>query len=617
MDTILLFKKDLGSYSTKSLRVMQRYLGLPAAGREDLLWTIAIHQAESNTRGTMPTTDERKQLMEWAQANNAERQIEMVLDGGKKLYLDGKGLRDIPVEIGKLDHLQWLYLQDNQLTKLPKELRDLHELVGLNVSRNQLKELPIELGGLYNLNKLIVHDNPLAEGTPSTIQELRDLAQLRVKSAKKRMHSGKEELPYAGDILAAMRAQDRAAIRVIQEWRQSQQAERSKQAVQEAEEKQIPTEAADCENPIDLITQEEWDADNLPGVKITLWDIADPINGPKRTVCFNREKLEQWVNNPDHKMATWIPNNLLDGVINNEGKWGGPSKIILTQLPDRTLIIGDITQFDEKSIGIPMATNLRVGNRAGVFGVSNLHGQLPGETVYVISSEDDTDYEGYIQAFVNNLHARKEIWNKIRILHTVFHDIYKSRFNELQHEIVADNILDGDVFTQEFLVEFSENEEFKNLINVPGFSGLIQDFKVLAKSQLSGDASAAILREIFLKILQHMDSGEASEEIGYAYEEFLLNFYSSPDKMFEELIDRAIPDFSLGEIIQMSIKLWKEFPEEDDDYEEGKRVGPGIAYESDDNGEEYETDSDEFDSESSYDDDDYDAYIESAYQVEE
>ena len=65
------------------------------------------------------------------------------------------------------------------------------------------------------------------------------------------------------------------------------------------------------------------------------------------------------------------------------------------------------------------------------------------------------------------------------------------------------------------------------------------------------------------------------------------------------------------------IKLWKEFPEEDDDYEEGKRVGPGIAYESDDNGEEYETDSDEFDSESSYDDDDYDAYIESAYQVEE
>ena len=53
MDTILLFKKDLERYPTDSLRVLHRYLGLPAADEKDLIWLIAIHHAESNARGTM------------------------------------------------------------------------------------------------------------------------------------------------------------------------------------------------------------------------------------------------------------------------------------------------------------------------------------------------------------------------------------------------------------------------------------------------------------------------------------------------------------------------------------------------------------------------------------
>jgi len=45
MDIILTFKKDLDNYPTSSLNILQRYLGLPTADQEDLLWMIAIYQA--------------------------------------------------------------------------------------------------------------------------------------------------------------------------------------------------------------------------------------------------------------------------------------------------------------------------------------------------------------------------------------------------------------------------------------------------------------------------------------------------------------------------------------------------------------------------------------------
>ena len=53
MNTIIEFKKDLDRYPTNSLRVLQRYFGLPDADRMDLLWLIAITQAQNNSRGTM------------------------------------------------------------------------------------------------------------------------------------------------------------------------------------------------------------------------------------------------------------------------------------------------------------------------------------------------------------------------------------------------------------------------------------------------------------------------------------------------------------------------------------------------------------------------------------
>jgi len=52
--TVLLFKQDLDSYPIAALRALQRYLDLPDTNREDLLWLIAIHQAQRSQKANFP-----------------------------------------------------------------------------------------------------------------------------------------------------------------------------------------------------------------------------------------------------------------------------------------------------------------------------------------------------------------------------------------------------------------------------------------------------------------------------------------------------------------------------------------------------------------------------------
>ncbi len=44
----------------------------------------------------------------------------------------------------------------------------------------------------------------------------------------------------------------------------------------------------------------------------------------------------------------------------------------------------ELEQFSGDYIGYPLYTQKRVGNPAGTFGVSQVHGQLPGETIYYV-----------------------------------------------------------------------------------------------------------------------------------------------------------------------------------------------------------------------------------------
>lgn len=90
----------------------------------------------------------------------------------------------------------------------------------------------------------------------------------------------------------------------------------------EKEQKEKTEIISSCENEIDYVSGERWSEENLPDVKVTLWNAEDPINGPKRIVCFNSTTLNGWLTN-ERLMSIWIPNEQ-DGTMEPNGIDGGP-----------------------------------------------------------------------------------------------------------------------------------------------------------------------------------------------------------------------------------------------------------------------------------------------------
>ncbi len=421
----------------------------------------------------------------------------------------------------------------------------------------------------------------------------------------------REELPYGGSMLDAIRAEDRPAIRQIREWLDVQESERRSQQVAEAAERQVPEEAADCENPIDYITQEVWSADNPPEVKITLWDIKDPINGPRRTICFKREELQQWIADQSHRMAPWIP-NLLGGVIDNDGHGGGPSVQIFTQLPERTLVFGGPEFNEDNWIGIPTATDVRIGNRAGVMGVSALHGQVPGKVVYTVFPQELSNYqEIFRDNFVGDLQSRM-MDGGIMLLGQILTGEKKARFDELFNENIADSIVFEDTLDWDRFVDFTGNDKFIALSRFPEFSRDAQNFDVTINYEQDEQAGAAQLREIFLKLAQRKqrisDSPTGDDKvISDAYDAIVEEFY--PDWMNEVIQERLLPELSFSDVIKASQRMWDTYPAMDQDYDyDDQRVGPGVAYQPDE---------DEDEDEDSDDDEGDDSDVESSQETPE
>ena len=95
-------------------------------------------------------------------------------DGGGRLYLSNCGLQSLPREIGRLTFLKYLYCSKNELRELPSEIGGLTSLIYLSCSENELRELPPEIGGLTSLKELYCSKNEFGEGSPTTIEALKE-----------------------------------------------------------------------------------------------------------------------------------------------------------------------------------------------------------------------------------------------------------------------------------------------------------------------------------------------------------------------------------------------------------------------------------------------------------
>ncbi len=209
MDKILLFKEDLDQYKTSELVALQQHFGLSAAHRDDLVWMLAIYQAENNHQGKMTETgvSERMQdsLFEWAHHNNIYDEINNVLsekvthlilnDNGltnlppgiglltnlKTLYLNGNEFVKLPAEIGLLTNLTTLALNNNNITELLPQIGKLAKLTYLGLNYNQLVILPPQIGLLTKLEILGLNDNELTE-LPAQIGQLENLTHLQLNN---------------------------------------------------------------------------------------------------------------------------------------------------------------------------------------------------------------------------------------------------------------------------------------------------------------------------------------------------------------------------------------------------------------------------------------------------
>ena len=108
-------------------------------------------------------------------------------EGWTELDLSGKGLTELPPQIGKLTQLETLILGKldeeksewigNQLTDLPDEITQLTNLTSLDLSSNQITEIPEVIGSLTNLTELYLWGNQITE-IPEVIGSLMNLTKL-------------------------------------------------------------------------------------------------------------------------------------------------------------------------------------------------------------------------------------------------------------------------------------------------------------------------------------------------------------------------------------------------------------------------------------------------------
>ena len=81
----------------------------------------------------------------------------------KELDIIGRGIKELPSEIGELDNLEGLMMRVNNLSYLPPGIVNLHNLKFLDLDNNCFAQFPKEIGSLLNLEILYLANNEKKE----------------------------------------------------------------------------------------------------------------------------------------------------------------------------------------------------------------------------------------------------------------------------------------------------------------------------------------------------------------------------------------------------------------------------------------------------------------------
>lgn len=246
----------------------------------------------------------------------------------------------------------------------------------------------------------------------------------------------KEDLPYGGDRLKALRAQDRPAITLIMKWGNKYG---NPVAIKE-EVKLLPEAAKSCRNEEDYISHDRWTENYLPTIFIKYMNYDGTFEG---TDCYKTDDINTMIDNPQNNFAAWVPPNG-DTIFDDNGfvidpntrefynnKYAEPSIIeLFVELPVRRFFLrrnlldkinqtlGQTTKF----VAVPVYKT-RVGNTQGGYGSGQLHGQEPDKTIYYIVKESDFDNGAY-----------KDIYNEIFKLKTS--NEYDGELNNITLDVI-------------------------------------------------------------------------------------------------------------------------------------------------------------------------------------
>ena len=212
----------------------------------------------------------------------------------------------------------------------------------------------------------------------------------------------KEDLPYGGDRLKALRAQDRKAITLIMRWGNKYG---KIEVIRDRSESSIPEIAKECNNNEDYISHEVWTDNNKPDIFIKYMKNDGTFEG---TFCYKSGDINTMINSSQNNFTAWVRTKpeatfddngfiVLPDVEQNEyNKYAEPSIVeLFVELPVRRFfmknvliqIMESLSEGPNKLVAIP-AYKTRVGNVQGSYGSGQLHGQEPDRTIYFLVKQN-------------------------------------------------------------------------------------------------------------------------------------------------------------------------------------------------------------------------------------